>query len=152
MFPYISPCRLTRNVGTSDICVIMFSTNRYFRLVTKDGTDWRGRQLRAERGALSFIIPIICGIFLLVAAVWYVHLLPPTLSHTDFLLDMCVLGCHGSKWSSERDITIMPGTIYYDVCEDVRLLGTIILSFDKVGISLFLLFCFVFVLMIWCYS
>jgi len=89
----------------------MFSTNRYFRLVASDGTDWRGRQQQAERGALSFIIPIICGIFLLVAAVWYVHLLPPRLSHTDFLLDMCILGCHGSKSSSERDITIMPGTI-----------------------------------------
>ena len=89
----------------------MFSTNRHFGLVTKDGTDWRGRQLQAERGVLSFVFPVICGIFLLVAAVWYDHLLPPRLSHTDFLLDMYILGCRGSKSSSERDITIMPGTV-----------------------------------------
>lgn len=48
IFPCISPCHLTRNVGTSDVCVIMFSTNRYFRLVTKDGMDGRGRQAQAE--------------------------------------------------------------------------------------------------------
>ena len=89
----------------------MFSTNRYFRLVTQDGTDWRGRQQQAERGALSFIFPFICGIFLLVPAVWYAHLLPLRVSHTDFLLDLCILGCHGSKSSCERGITIMPGTI-----------------------------------------
>lgn len=110
IFPCISPCHLARNVGSSDIYVIIFNSNRCFGLVTKDGMDWRDRQLQAERGALSFVIPIICGIFLHVAAVWYIRLLPRLL-HTDFLLYVCIFGSRGSKSSSEGYNTIMPGTV-----------------------------------------
>jgi hypothetical protein len=58
MFPSISPCHLALNVETTDIYVIMF---KCFGLVIKDSVDWRGRQLQAEGGALSFATLLAVG-------------------------------------------------------------------------------------------